>query len=110
VDGTPGPSVSNLEIEANDSLYIFVTVNINPNADAAPFLVSDSIRFDVNGRTRHIQLQAYGQNGHYLRSVAITYNTTLDNSLPYVILGGLQVDTGITLTINPGTRVHLHAD
>ena len=23
---------------------------------------------------------------------------------------GLQVDTGVTLTINPGTRVHLHAD
>jgi hypothetical protein len=110
VDGTPGPSVNNLEIEANDSLYIFVTVTINPNADAAPFLVNDSIRFDVNGRTRHIQLQAYGQNAHYLRSVAITANTTWDNSLPYVILGGLQVDTGVTLTINPGTRVHLHAD
>jgi hypothetical protein len=110
VDGIVGPSVSNTEIAARDSLYIFVTVNINPNADTAPFLVSDSILINVNGRNRYIQLQAYGQNAHYLRSVAITSNTTWDKTLPYVILGGLQVDTGVTLTINPGTRVHLHAD
>ena len=89
VDGIPGPSVSNTEIEANDSLYIFVTVTINPNADNAPFLVSDSILLNVNGKNRHIQLQAYGQNAHYLSSVAITSNTTWDNTLPYVILGGI---------------------
>ncbi len=110
IDGIPGPSVSDLEMEANDSLYIFVTVNINPNADKAPFIVTDSIHFTVNGRKRNIQLEAYGQNAHYLRSTAITSNTVWDNQLPYVIIGGLQVDTGVTLTINPGTRIHLHAD
>src|SRR5450755_2962253 len=30
VDGTPGPVVSNLSIQANDSLYIFITVYIKP--------------------------------------------------------------------------------
>ncbi len=110
VDGTPGPVVNNTDIEANDSLYVFVTANINPNADAAPFLASDSIRITLNGSNRLVQLQAYGQNARYLESVAITSNTTWDKTLPYVILGGIQVDTGITLTINAGTRIYLHAD
>jgi len=110
VDGIPGPVVTNTEINANDSLYVFVIVNINPNTNNAPFLVSDSIRINVNGRIRQVQLQAYGQNARYLRSVAITSNTIWDNKLPYVILGGIQIDTGITLTINQGTRIHLHAD
>jgi azurin len=109
-DGIPGPLVNNLEIDPNDSLYVFVTVNINPNAAESPFLVNDSIRINHNGVNSQIQLQAYGQNAHYYRGVAITSNTTWDKTLPYVILGGLQVDTGITLTINAGTRIYLHAD
>ncbi len=110
VDGTPGPKVTNTLVDANDSVYIFVTANINPTADAAPFLQSDSIQITVNGNQKQVQLQAYGQNARYLRSAAITTNTTWDNGLPWVILGGLQVDTGVTLTINPGSRIYLHAD
>jgi len=110
VDGSSGPSASNKEILANDSLYVFVTVNINPNAAAAPFLVHDSVRINLNGRTRQVQLQAFGQNARYLSSTVLTADTQWDNALPYVILGGLLVDTGVTLTINPGTRVYLHAD
>ncbi len=29
---------------------------------------------------------------------------------PYVILGGLIVDTNVTLTIDKGARIYLHAD
>ena len=32
IDGTPGPSASNLNIPANDSLYIFVSVYVKPQA------------------------------------------------------------------------------
>jgi hypothetical protein len=109
-DGTPGPIVNNTVIDPQDSLYVFVTVNINPNAAATPFLVRDSIRISYNGVSSLLQLETYGQNAHYLRSVAIINNTNWDNSLPYVILGGLQVDTGIILTIAAGARIYLHAD
>jgi hypothetical protein len=33
-----------------------------------------------------------------------------DNTLPYVILGGLQVDTNSSLTIPAGAKVYFHAD
>src|SRR5450755_2453505 len=43
IDGSPGPSASNLHIEANDSLYIFVTVLIPSGVNPVPFLLQDSI-------------------------------------------------------------------
>lgn len=110
VDGLPGSSFSDVEIGANDSLYVFVSVNINPNAANLPFIVQDSIQLSYNGNTRFVQLQAYGQNAVFLRNQKITGNVTWNNTLPYVILGGLQVDTTATLTIPKGTKVYLHAD
>lgn len=110
VDGLPGTQFTNLEIAANDSLYVFVSVNINPNAASLPFIVQDSIGISYNGNTRFVQLQAFGQNAIFLRNRKITGNVTWTNNLPYVILGGLQVDTTATLTIEKGTRIYLHAD
>src|SRR5690349_20229133 len=43
-DGTVGPEVTNLEIEANDSIYVFMQVNVNPNAANLPFIIRDSIQ------------------------------------------------------------------
>jgi len=110
VDGTPGPAVSNLEIGANDSMYVFVSVQINPDAANLPFIVRDSIRIDFNGNTRWMQLEAWGQNANFLRSTKLTGNVVWTRNLPYVILGGIQVDTTASLTIQKGTRIYLHAD
>ncbi len=110
VDGNTGPMVQGTEIEANDSVYVFVTVTINPTATNAPFIVKDSIRIQYNGNNRFVQLNAYGQNARYLRANIITANTTWDATLPYVILDGLLVGQNTTLTIQKGTRIHLHAD
>jgi len=110
VDGTPGSSFNDIEVEANDSLYIFVKLYINPNASNLPFLVQDSIRIQYNGNTRFIQLDAYGQNARFMRGQWITQDTTWTNELPIVILGGLLVNQGKTLTINKGCKVYAHAD
>lgn len=110
VDGVPGPQVSNTEVLANDSLYIYVTVSINPSAQNLPFLVRDSIEIMYNGNRTWVQLDAFGQNAHFLRNQKITGNTVWNNDLPYVILGGLTVDTTASLTINKGCQIFLHAD
>lgn len=109
-DGIPGPEATGLEIAGNDSLYVFVTVSINPNAEALPFLVRDSIRISYNGNEQKVQLEAYGQNAHFIRNGVIGKDTTWTNDLPWVLIGPMQVDTGVTLTINKGTRVYCHAD
>jgi len=64
-DGFVGPEISNLEIAANDSLYVFVSVVINQNTNNLPFVVQDSIQVSYNGRDRWVQLEAWGQNAHF---------------------------------------------
>ncbi len=110
IDGASGAAANNIEVEANDSLYVFVTVNVNPAAGNLPFILEDSIRVSYNGNQRYIQLQAWGQNANFLRNNKISGNTVWPDNLPYVILGGLQVDSNATLTIQKGCKIYLHAD
>jgi hypothetical protein len=110
VNGLPGPVVSGTELRNNDSIFVFATVTINPNTDNLPFVVRDSIEIVYNNNKTIVQLEAYGQNAHFFRGRIIKTNETWNNDLPYVILGGLLVDTNAVLTINKGTRIHMHAD
>jgi hypothetical protein len=110
VDGRPGIKFENTLIDANDSIYVFVTVNVNPTAAFAPFIAQDSIRIIANGVQQHLQLESYGQNARYYRNTVIKKSMIWDKTLPYVILGGVTIDSNATLTINAGTRIHLHAD
>ena len=110
VNGIPATELSNIEIAANDSIYVFVSVTVNPTSANLPFIISDSIRFSYNGNNRYVQLEAFGQNAHFLRNETISSNTVFTNDLPYVILGGLQVDTGVSLLIEEGCRIYVHAN
>jgi hypothetical protein len=111
VDGTAGVNFNNIEIEPNDSVYVFVSVTINQNSANLPYVVQDSILINYNGNNKYVQLDAFGQNANFLRSSRITRNTTwTNNDLPYVILGGVLVDSGASLTINKGCRIFVHAD
>ncbi len=110
VNGIPGPLLNNVDIAANDSIYVFVTVTINPTLASLPFIVSDSVAINYNGNTRFLQLEAFGQNAVFIRNGVITGNSTFTNTLPYVILGGLQVNSTASLTVNAGTKIYCHAD
>lgn len=109
-DGHPGPELTSLELEANDSAYVFVTVTINPNAANLPFIVRDSIQITFNGNKKWVQLEAFGQNAHFFRNRTISANEIWNNDLPFVILGSLTVAPNTTLTINKGCRIFMHAD
>jgi len=110
VDGTAGPLVSNTDVLADDSVYIYVTVSINPTSANLPFIVRDSIEIDYNGNKKIVQLDAYGRNAHFFRNRTIKTSEVWNNDLPYVILGGLIVDTNATLTVNKGCQIYSHAD
>jgi hypothetical protein len=109
VNGSATNEVTNLDIEANDSIYVFVSVTVNPNAANLPFIVSDSILINYNGNNRYIQLQAYGQNANFLRNRVLTGNVLWTNNLPYVILGSIRIDTTASLIIQAGCKIYSHA-
>jgi hypothetical protein len=110
VDGLAVTEATNVEIAANDSIYVFVQVNVDPNTANLPFVLRDSIQVSYNGNDKLVQLEAWGQNAHFLRNYEVLANETWTNDLPYVILGYLYVDINQTLAIEKGCRIYVHAD
>jgi len=125
VDGVPGNTHTNVEIEGHDSLFVFAEVTIDPNNILSPFVVNDNINFVTNGNHQSVALVAWGQNAHYYVAnksaggISIVYldrdtsagplDSTWINDKPYVIYGGyLTIDGNDKLKIDPGVRVHLH--
>ena len=64
VDGVPGPVVNEIEIDANDSVHVFVTAKIDPTATNIPFVIQDSILIAYNGNEKWVQLEAWGRNAN----------------------------------------------
>lgn len=109
-DGYIGPEVSDIEINANDSVYVFVSVSINQSTANLPFVIKDSIQVSYNGNMQQVGLEAWGQNAHFFRNKKINPDEIWNNDLPYVILGSLTIDPNTKLTINKGCRIYVHAD
>ena len=68
IDGISGRNFTNVEIPANDSIYVFAEVTINPNAplSTSPFVIAENLIFETNGNVQNLVLEAWGQNANYL--------------------------------------------
>lgn len=121
VDGVASPSkeLSNVEIGAKDSIYVFLEVTIQPNAplSVSPFVISDQVDFTTNGNNQTVHLEAWGQNANYIPSrygngqlALLSCNLqdeTWSDPKPYVIYGVLLIDS-CNLHIPAGARVYVH--
>ena len=110
VNGFTGNNISNIEVAANDSIYVFATVRINPDTQNLPFIVEDKLIATLNGQEYSIPVFAYGQNAHFIRDSVITTTDTWLTDKPYVILHSALIEKNTTLTIPPGCRIYMHAD
>ncbi|MDE6512352.1 MAG: hypothetical protein K2L00_09735, partial [Muribaculaceae bacterium] len=108
VDGVSGKTFENVEIRANDSIFIFVECFIGANDDPRPFIVEGQMDFVTNGVSQTVTLEAYGQNVWRLRSVTIDTDAVFNDEMPYVVFDTLRVAEGATLTLRPGTRLLFH--
>ena len=108
IDGTPATAVSDVEIAAHDSIFIFVKVTLNPNNQNNPLVITDSILFNTNGNLQKVALVAWGQDAYFYRNKRLSGNITWDSIKPHVIFGYLRVDTGASLTIMAGTKLYFH--
>ncbi|MEI6900530.1 MAG: hypothetical protein WCL00_11685, partial [Bacteroidota bacterium] len=109
IDGKPGPEATDVEVAANDSLFIFIKVTVDPTNQNSPLIIADSIRFMTNGNYQDVKLVAWGQDAHFLKHKNLTGNITWDSLKPYVIYGSLRVDTGASLTLQPGVKLYFHS-
>ncbi|MCD4682799.1 MAG: hypothetical protein K8R86_05920, partial [Bacteroidales bacterium] len=89
VDGSPAISVNNIELAANDSMFIFVKVNVDPTNELSPLIISDSILFETNGNLQDVNLVAWGQDADYFVG-----NKHIEGlSYPYIIIARENADT-----------------
>jgi hypothetical protein len=110
IDGRSSLSAADVELKANDSLYIFIRVTIDPNNTNNPLVQSDSILFRVNGQQQDVKLIAWGQDAYFYANTTIHRNYTFTNDKPHVIYGQLIIDSLYTLTVEAGTKIYLHKD
>jgi len=119
VDGRSGSHIQDVEIGANDSIFVFVEVTVDPVNQNLPLTITDSVVFNINNKVQDVKLVAWGQDAIFIHpnhvdpGSGIAYhliaeNTTWTSDLPYVIYGLAVVAPNRTLTVEPGARVHFH--
>ena len=140
VDGIAGKSFENIQVLAKDSIFVFVetTTDITDQTTETEFLYTDRILFDSGGNQQDVDLVTLIKDAVFLfpsRDAMTGEIETLllgldeenneiriegffleDNQLnftnekPYVIYGYAAIPSGNTLTIDPGARIHFHAN
>ncbi|MCB0700886.1 MAG: hypothetical protein H6551_10425 [Chitinophagales bacterium] len=110
INGQASDAVTDVELAANDSMYVFATVNIDPNDSLMPFIRRDDLVATLNGKEYSIPFIAYGQNAYYLIDSVIEDDQTWKTDKPYVIMHNALVGENKTLTIPAGCKVYVHGD
>ena len=125
VDGVSGTDFSDVEIGPNDSIFVFVTVTVNPNQDQLYPFVEDRLEFNTNGNHQEVKLVAWGWNAvfyypdqyptnglppYHIISQNNHASVTWTADKPIVIYGYVVVDSTQSLTIEAGTQIFFHAN
>jgi hypothetical protein len=100
--------LSDVEMRAHDSLFVFVNVTVNPTLQNNPLFITDSVVFMTNGNRQSVKLTAYGQDAVIFRGKTIHNDTLLSAAKPYLIYDYLAIDPGKTLSIAPGATLYFH--
>src|SRR5574344_862340 len=74
--------VTDIQIKAQDSLYIFVELTIDPTDKATPVYFEDAVEFIVNGVTSNVKLMGYGQDAIIFNSRSCSQDTILTDVRP----------------------------
>ncbi|GAB4279554.1 MAG: hypothetical protein Kow0068_03580 [Marinilabiliales bacterium] len=108
IDGYPVNNLSDVIIEPEDSIFVFVEVTVNPANINNPFVVQDSVVFYINGNMQDVNLVAWGQDANYISGKMITNDTVWTSERPFLIYNSVGIDSNVTLTIEEGTQIYFH--
>lgn len=108
VDGMSGRQLTDIEIRAKDSVFVFVEAMLPATGSDAPARVESELQFVVNGVTSTVIVAADGQDIHRLNGVVVDKDTTLPAGKPYRVTDSLVVAPGATLTLEAGVKLMFH--
>jgi len=116
VDGTylgetVGYQTSNIEMRGEDSIRVLVEITSPNNYKDTPQQISDDIIFTLeSGQTQKVNLNAWSWDAIMANNMRITKDTTLSSPTPYIIYGGITIDSTATLTIQAPATLYFHSD
>ncbi len=125
IDGVPGNNQRDILIPANDSIFVFLEVTIDPSNNNTPYILSDSLVFTTGNSIQDVNLVAWGQDAYF--HTANTFGNIIngtdttrfyyhlldcsvpwENDKPHVIYGYAVIDPQNTLIINEGCQIYMH--
>lgn len=108
VDGFSGTEFANVEIRANDSIFVLVETTLPTNGLNTPVDITAKLEFVTNGASSGVVLKATGRDVTRLHGKVFDTDATLTADRPYQIFDSLVVAKGATLTIEPGAELYFH--
>ena len=123
VDGLSGVQFTDVEIDGEDSLFIFIEVTVTPDQNQLYPFVDGAIEFQTNGRTQDVRLVAWGWDAIFYYPTVFPTNGLPNYSIvgegpnttvtwtaekPIVVFGYLLVDSLQSLVVEAGARIFFH--
>ena len=108
VDGFSGREFNDVEIRANDSIYVLVSCTLPANDSDLPVNLLANIDFKSNGNTSTVVVSATGRDVVRLHGFTVDADTGFSPLRPYQIFDSLVVAEGATLTLPAGTQLMFH--
>lgn len=123
VNGNAGKQFSDVEILAEDSIYVFVEVTRQFAGSGNYFIFEDSLMFSNKGVDQNVKLITAVRDAHFhfpdrfisagntlIPYSVIDCNETWIGDKPHVIYGYAVVDSGCVLNINTGAEVYFYSN
>lgn len=102
-------SGDDFEIRGRDSIFVKIEVQLPQSAaEPNPHYEDDLVFFLESGAIQSVRLIADGIDVYLLKGVTLTADTTFTADRPLWIKDSLIVEEGVTLSIEPGTRLLFH--
>lgn len=102
--------LKDIQLNGGDSLFLFIRAKIDPLDENTPVLVTDTIRFSINGNEQCLPIEAYGQDVTVICTpegkTRFTLGKTLTNERPYLIYDTIEANG--PLKIEAGTTLYMH--
>lgn len=107
IDGEACPKLDDIEVLANDSIYVFVAATFSDFDTDSVCFMTDSVMVVTEESTVAVHLITWSQDV-IRKSGVFLADETWDASRPYLIQDSVEMAYGTTLSIKEGVHVFFH--